>query len=71
MFVVSFEQYEPTVEVLWEKIGNLFDIKKGYSVTIQVGNVVLLSAFCKYHGSGLDGLWEKHLKIVVKHEKEV
>lgn len=71
VFTVSFERHEPTVEVLWENIGNLFDVQKEYSITIQVDKVVLLSAFCKYHGSGLDDLWEKHLKIAVKHDKNV
>lgn len=71
VFTVSFERHEPTVEVLWENIGNLFDVQKKYSVSIQVGKVVLLSAFCKYHGSGQDDLWEKHLKIAVKHDKNV
>lgn len=70
VFIASFERHEPTVEVLWENIDNLFDVKNGYSVTIQVGKVVLLSAFCKYHESGLDDLWKKHLKIAVKHDKE-
>lgn len=70
VFEVSFEQHEPMIEVLWENVGNLFDVKKGYSLTIRVGKVVLLSAFCKYHGSELDDLWEKHLKIAVKHGKE-
>lgn len=70
VFVVSFERHEPTVEVLWENIGKLFDVKNGYSLTIQVDKVVLLSAFCKYHGSELDDLWKKHLKIAVKHDKE-
>ena len=70
VFMFSFERHEPNVEVLWEKISNLFDVKKGYSLTIQVDKVVLVSAFCKYHGSGLDDLWEKHLKIAVKHDKD-
>lgn len=70
IFMASFDRHESAVEVLWENIGNLFDVKKGYSLSIQVDKVVLLSAFCKYHGSGLDDLWEKHLKITVKHDKD-
>lgn len=70
VFVASFEHGEPKVEVVWEHIGNLFNVKDGYSVTIQLENIVLLSSFCKYQENDFCKLWEKYLMITIQHEKK-
>lgn len=70
VFVASFEHGVPKVEVVWEHIGNLFNVKDGYSVTIQLENIVLLSSFCKYQENDFCKLWEKHLMITIQHEKK-
>ncbi len=70
VFVASFEHGVPKVEVLWEHIGNLFNVKGGYTVTLQLGNIVLLSSFCKYQKNDLSKLWDNNLNVKIRHKKK-
>lgn len=73
LFIVTLDRTtgKAKAKVNWENIEQLFCVRKGYTISAQLDQVILLSSFCGYKGNDFDKFLENLSKLKIEKSKNV